>query len=227
MKRAALCIILLGIPVLSGADGRVRLFQTVHFKGLKTLSKYDIAKSAGMASKDGRIVVDMKRLEAVLSGESVIRDYKLIDKKNILTIIVSEYSPEYVFLVVGRRTNIFCEVDSTFRIISRGVLHTDTVPVHVVNSSAVDGNRIADEYKEHITEVLRLAGESAVGKQMKQIDYTTSGRIKITLFGRRTVFVLSALNPEFDRLEIAAGYCDMLHRYPSTLDVRGRIAVIR
>lgn len=227
MRKGLLCLLILLMPILLFSEKSVRLYKTVHFKGLHTLSKYDIAKSAGMRSKDDMIAVDVKRLAAVLENESVIKEYRLHDDDTVLTIEISEFSPEYVIFLAGSKTNIFCEADQSFRIISRGTLHRGETPLIVLHKRAVDAKRIVREYRARIEFMKNAAQEIGLWDQMKQIDFAVAGSIRITLNKRRTEFILSADEPELKRLKTTIGYLDAVERYPATLDIRGRIAVIR
>jgi hypothetical protein len=227
MKQLYTLILVVLIPLSLLSDEKVRLFKSVHFQGLKTLSKLDLARDAGMKSYEGQIAVDLDLLEKTLKNESVIRKYKLIDKNNILTIIVSEYSPEYVFFISGGSQNFFCEVDREFRIISRGKLHVSKTPVIILDGGALDGKKIRKEYSTAINLFMKQIRNNELGSQLKQVDFSTAGLIRVTLNGRRTEFVMSAERPEYERLGMAVGYLDAIKRYPATLDVRGRLAVIR
>ncbi len=227
MKKFFYTILLIACMPIVLLSEDLRLFRTVHFKGLKTLTKYDIAKKAGMKSHNNMIAVDLERLEAVLADEPVVEKFSIDDKNDILTIEVAEYSPEYVVYITGRRSNIFCEVDKDFHIISAKRLHVSKFPVIVIDVTGVDDKKIKDEQQTLIKNFMKQMEESPLKGQLKQLDFSSAGSVGILLAGRRTEFVVSAINPELDRLKTAVGYLDAIERYPARLDIRGRMAVIR
>jgi hypothetical protein len=224
--KTAVLLLFIASASLTAQDSD-KIFDSIHFKGLKTLSKLEIAKKAQMKSQNGKIAVNMKRLHTILKSETVIKQYKIIDKDNILTIMITEYSPEYIIFITGRNRNIFCEVDKNFKIISAGRLHTTTEPLFILHITAVENESIKKEYQDLMLKALDKVSNSRVKNQVKQLDISHAGSLKVTLKGRRTVFILPDNTFEFEKLEAAVAYLDATGRYPLTLDLRGRMAVVR
>jgi hypothetical protein len=222
MKRPALIIGLL-FSFASAASGALREFDRVDFGPLHWLSKGDIILGAGITRRENRILVDRAKLEGYLSKESMVKSYKLIDKNNVLTILVSEYEPLCAVALKAKNRTVLCEADQGGRIVSAGRVHRKDAPLIVVQAGE-QGSALPAKVQSLIAVFGELKKRS-IWRELGQITVRQDGMCDVLLKSRPTVFALSGDYGSFVRLEAVAGQIDRAGRYPKSVVVRDAFAV--
>ncbi|HRX16535.1 MAG TPA: hypothetical protein P5123_09480 [Spirochaetota bacterium] len=221
MKRLILLIFFV-LPLNAETESS---YQRIRFTGLEYVSKHDIIRSAGVYSKDGRIIVNKEKLDAALKGNSAIADYKIIDNKGILTIVVEENQPEIAVYVVGSGSSRFCEIDNNYNIVTIGEIRSSSTPLIILPVESFEEKRLEEETVKRVENAINLAKSYPVWNQIDSMDFTESNFLRITLKGRESVFEIFEDSYGFERLVACLGYLDTVERYPSLVNLREKIFV--
>jgi hypothetical protein len=218
-------IILILISVSASAFGAVREFDRVEFGSLKFITRADIAAGSGMARNGVKIVVDIPRLDAWLSKESMVKSYKLIDKNSVLTILVCEYEPAFTVVLKGKNRTVLCEADRGGKIVSAGRVYKHDSPVIIASLDEMKGNTLPPG-------VLSLIGFLADDKnkrirsELGQITLRQDGQYDLIFRGRPTVFTSGSDEGSFLRLEAVTGQLDREGKYPKTAVIHENFVVV-
>jgi hypothetical protein len=217
-----LSIFVYAVP--GGSDPRV--FDSIEFSGLKFLSKQTIAVKSGITAAEGKkLAADTEKIKGYLSKEPLVATYKLIDKKNVLTIIVREREPRYVVAVKKAKGLILFEVDASFVPFSAEI-HRQDVPLVIVSQGDLDGAHFSRNAVK-VFELLERIRAVPLWSEIQSVELRDDGLLDIQLKLRPTVFTVTSEDSEFKRLAAAAGWCDTTGRYPARMYVRSDFTVIR
>ena len=201
--------------------------QSLVFKGLENISRFEIAEKSGFISKDDFIIIDKNRLEEVLRAEPMIESYKIIIKNQTMTIIIKERESSYYVYITGNRGSLIGLIDQHYNLISVNRIPRYTDPLIVLNNSDVDGRTIAPSARKRIETFFGAAEKLSVKRQLKQVDMRDKSAVRVTLNGRPTVFVMGETREQLDRLEYLCGYFDSIGYYPPLIDISGDRAILR
>ena len=221
MKRLMLLIII-ALPLYAET---VNSYQRIRFTGLQNVSKHDIIRSAGVYSKDGRIFVDKEKLDSALEENSAIADYKIIDSKGVLTIVIEENQPEIAVYVVGPDSSRFCEIDSNYNIVTIGDIRSSSIPLIILSVESFEEKRLNGKTAKRVEDVIKMAKNYPVWNQIDSMDFTEPNFIRVTLKGRESVFEIFENSSGFERLVACSGYLDTVERYPALVNLREKIFV--
>ena len=222
MKQIAVIALLLS--VCASAQGAQREFDGVEFGPLHYMSKGEIALGGGIARNGAKIVIDKAKLESYLSKETMVRSYKLIDKNNVLTILVSEREPAFTVVLRGKNRTVICETDRSGRIISAGRSYRNDAPLIVAPVPDSQSQGLPPSVTGLIG-VLNDVKKRALWRELGQITLLADGRCSVLLKNRPTVFTVGADDGQFSRLEALACQLDRSGRYPRTAVIRDMMAV--
>jgi hypothetical protein len=210
--------------VPGGSDPRV--FDSIEFSGLKYLSKQTIAVRCGITVTDGKkLAADIEKIKGYLSKEPLAATYKLIDKKNVLTIIVREREPRYVVAVKKTKETVLFEVDASFVPFSAEI-HRQDVPLVIIGQGDLDGAYFSRNAVK-VFEMLERFRSAPLWAEIQSVELRNDGLLDVQLKLRPTVFTVSSEDSEFKRLTAAAGWCDTTGRYPARMYIRSDFTVIR
>lgn len=212
---------------VQGLAAKVVVIDTITFKGFESVSKYEIVKKAGIRSKDKKIFVDVEKLVTVLSEDPRIKTYKLIDKNNSLTILVTESSVAYNACIVGSAEGVYCELDASFNIISVNQMGSLSKPLLLFDRDDLENNRICSQSADRVKELIGFVKNETVWPQVTEIDFTSVAFVGIRLEGRPTLFILGNNKESFERLDYIIGYFDKASYYPERVDLRDRMVVFK
>ena len=223
-----LCVLFLSCILIDKVQAapQSRIFETIEFKGLFQLSKAEIASKAGIMMQDKHFVVDMARLEKSLGEESMIKQYKLIDKKNALTIIVSERESVQTVAVVMIERTLLCETDEQGRLIAAGRAYKKEGPLLILGSDDFANNHFSSRAL-HLMTLLKQMQKNALWRQMGSVEIRTDGQLTILMNGRPTVFTMCADAENIPLLEAVLSQLDRGGIYPPSADLRNGFAVLK
>ena len=202
-----------------------RTFDTIEFKGLKLLRKEAIAAGAGITASGGKIIADPVKINEFMHKETLVANYKLIDKKNSLTIVVSEREPKFNIALDRAGKTVLCEIDSNYSVISYAIHRSDLPLVGIVQAD-FDLKRFSARARGCF-DLLERVKKTAIGNEIERVTLRSDGFLDLKLRKRPTVFTLDCLDESMSKVQSAAGWCDAKGKYPEHLMVRGNIAVIR
>jgi len=137
---ASMIVSLLLFPLYGYAS--VEAISTVKLYGLKYVTKYEILNNAVM-SKDGRLFVDMKKLNNSLQNNPMIESYTVDINNNILTVKVKEKDILAIVLIEKGNDTIPIEVDSHLKIISTYRVHAYDRPIIKITQDEVYHNKLS------------------------------------------------------------------------------------
>jgi len=226
-NKAILCasVANLMIFIVAPAFASPRTFDTIEFKGLKLLKKEAIASGSGISASGGKIVADPVKINEYLRKETLLSTYKLIDKKNSLTIVVSEREPKFNIALDRTGKTVLCEIDSNYSVISY-TIHRSDLPLVEIGQADFDGKRFSVRARGCF-DLLERVKKTAIGNEMERAALRSDGFLDLKLRKRPTVFTLDCLDESMSKVQSAAAWCDAKGKYPEHLMVRGNIAVIR
>lgn len=223
VKNLAFAIVLLcTTPIFAGA----KLYDAIEFQGLKLLSKESIATTAGVFMQGGKFAADPAKIEEALKKEALVRTFKLIDKNNRLTIVVSEREIRYLVAVESQGRTRIVELDETFTVASR-MIHRSDLPLVVLSDPDVSASGISRRAQECLLFVDSLRKKSPIWKELESVTLRSDGLIDVMLRGRSVIFTTTLDLEGFQRLSAAAGWCDRMSRYPARMFIRNEFTVAR
>jgi hypothetical protein len=217
----SIAALMIAVPVAASP----RTFDTIEFKGLKYLKKEAIASGSGITVSGGKIIADTAKISEFLRKETIISTYKLIDKKNSLTIVVSEREPKFNVAVDRGGKILLCEIDLNYSIISYN-LHRSDLPLVEIRPADFDSKRFSARARGFF-DLLERAKKTALWNEVERAALRDDGFLDLKLRRRPTVFTLECLDESMMKVQSAAGWCDAAGRYPLHLMVRGNIAVVK
>ena len=231
MKRPILPIsALLAVMVLLDGTimaGEVRRVRAVEFRGLKLLSKYEIIRGVRMKAGREGIVIDMDSFRLALSKNHFIKAYEIGGNDSGLIISVTEKIPAYILAVVmGEKTNLY-ELDADYRVISKNDVHASNLPIVYITGQDVKIDAIQGTVKRLLALLGRVKkSDASIYREISEI-YFYKDRLKITLRGRRTDFILRPDENDFRKLRYITGYLDRSDTSPGEITISDRAAIIR
>ena len=218
---AVIAALFIALPFAARAD--VREYDRVDFGPLHWLSKGDIILGGGILRRENRILADRARIEAYLSKESMVKSYKLIDKNNVLTILVSEREPACTVALRIKNRTILCEADRDGRLISSGRSYSVDAPL--VTAFALEGQLSLPAAVKSLVLQFGELKKRPLWHELGQITLRGDGLYDVLLKGRPTVFTVSGEYSSFAKLEAVVAQLDRSGRYPKSVVMRDSFAV--
>ncbi len=205
--------------------GNVVRVNTIDFRGLNYLSKYEIIRNVPVKLEENAIIIDVDALERWLSSSRMVKSFRVVQKDDSIVVFVVENRPAYlVMLDKGDRLVPF-ELDESLNILSAGTVHAEDIPVVLISASDIFKNR----FSERILEIFRImrhlrANNVPLLAEITEIDCTDTSSIRVHLKGRRTVFTCHSKLKQFMTINYILGYLDRKGSYPEKILVDDRMA---
>lgn len=221
--KAVLSIIL----VLSGYGvyGAERIFDSIEFTGLSYLNKNKIAVMCGIkANQSKKLIADVDIIKGYLSKEPLVLSFKLIDKKNVLSINVKEREIRHIAAVKRGAKTAICELDADYVPFS-AELHRQDLPLVICSESDMEKGR----FGRRMIGVFGLLDRFRNDKlwvELETVELLSDGYLEIKLKNRPTLFSVEAEDDAVKRMKAAAGWCDTNGKYPARLLIRNECTVI-
>ncbi len=221
MRKIFFIVIFLGMSFATAfAKKDIRMYKSIEFKNLNYLSKYEIIDMTDHSIKDRNIVIDIDSLERVLNDMPIVRSYKLSEKYGNLLVSIEENEPVFPLCIRYGEKNLLAELDKDFYLISTGRIHSQKMPIIIVSKEEIKNKKISSGLR-HFLVFLRNLNNSglSVMKEINEINYTDSDHLKVSLYGRRTIFKIKPDKDSFKKMNYAAGYFDRIRYYPHTFTI--------
>lgn len=193
----------------------------VEFRGIINLSAAGIVKKAGIRRSGKGIAVDMDLLRQVMDASLLISSYTIESENGNLVVNVQEKYPLYMFLVVDKDLSVPVLADENLNIIVSGSFFSIDMPIIIVKRQVFDRGMDSGELESLLGNLKQVkTGNSLFCGEIREIEITEEGSLRVFLKNRRTGFIISNTMNGFRRLEKTAGYLDAVNRYPDSLDLR-------
>jgi hypothetical protein len=207
------------------AYGAERIFDSIEFTGLTYLNKNKIAIMCGIkANQSKKLTADVDIIKGCLSKEPLVLSFKLIDKKNVLSINVKEREIRHIAAVKrGAKTALY-EIDGDYIPFS-SELHRQDLPLIICAESDMEKSR----FGRRMIEVFGLLDRFRSDKlwaELETVELLRDGFLEVKLKNRPTLFTVEAEERAVQRLKAAAGWCDANGKYPVRLMIRNEFTVI-
>ncbi|MFW5769910.1 MAG: cell division protein FtsQ/DivIB [Spirochaetota bacterium] len=209
----------------SYAVGNVVRVETIDFRGLNYLSKYEIIQNVPVKLEEDTIIVDVDALETALSMSRMIKSFRVVEKEGKLVVYVVENKPAFlVALKKGSRLIPF-ELDDGLNILSAGTVHADDIPLVVVSEKDIIQSRFSERILR-VFQVIRYLRSNDVPllSEITEIDCTHMNFIQVKVNGRRTVFTCHSKTRHFMTINYILGHLDSKGSYPDKILVDDRMA---
>jgi hypothetical protein len=205
-----------------------RMVPAVRFNGLKHVSRYEIARDAGIrVTKDG-IVVDTGELEKALRENSMIQGFSLEMDGAALVVTVREREPAVALAVISGDSAIPALLDSDLTVIAASRTASLSGPVFVVEKEEIRGNSLSRRFHG----VYGLIKSSAafcpdLYRELEEVSLLADGRIELKLKGRPVRCRMKPSAANMKRLDYTIGYMDRTGKFPELVEIDSDSVVVR
>lgn len=222
------CVLACLVPAIGAARGDAfRKVQALEFRGLQLMSKYDIIRGARIDAQSDGIAVDIDSLEKSLSGNSFIKSYRVDEYRGRLIVTIVEKKPELIMSVARREISVLYELDADCAVISKNSVHTDRVPLLNVTADDIASDAETDRIKGLLSILSKVRERNrAVYRELSEICFDGKA-IRVTLRGRKTIFIMKPDEVGFMRLKYIVGYCDHEGQYPEKINLSDNEVIVR
>ncbi len=205
----------------------IKVFQSIEFKNLYYLSKYEIIDLAGIGTEGKNLLVNMSSLEKALNDIHIVKSFKIIESEQRLIIIIVENQPIFLLGIRDGERNAIIELDKEYRVVSVNRAHLLDSPLIIVSQEDIKGSNISSGLKKFLDMIYNLNKSNLpVMKEIIEMDYTEAYKAKALLKGRRTVFILRPDYEGFNKLNYAVGYFDRIKYYPQTFTMHDGLGIL-
>jgi hypothetical protein len=209
-----------------GAYGAERVFDSIDFTGLAYLNKNKIAVMCGIkANQEKKLIADVDIIKGYLSKEPLVSSFKLIDKKNVLSINVKEREIRHIAAVRKGGRISFYELDGEYIPFS-AELHRQDLPLVICDESDMVKGGFGRRVKDVFSLLDGFRGDQ-LWAEIESVELLGDGFLEVKLKNRPTLFVIDPAEREMKRLKAAAAWCDANGRYPARLVIRNEFTVIQ
>jgi hypothetical protein len=208
------------------ADNNVRAFDALEFQGLHVLSKYVLAQQAGVTVSRNQILVNVEKLKHVLNTHEYIKNYKLIDKNNKITIVVVEQNTILSLAIAREKYTELYELNACLQVVATGTIYNGRNPLVLLTEDQYRGKIFSKQLKTYLGLLLRVHNQLPVWNEIKSIDLRNENTMQVRLKARLTLFNVAYSMKNFVQLQALVGYLDAMHYYPARLTLHSDFVVI-
>ncbi len=209
----------------SYAVGNVIRVETIDFRGLNYLSKYEIIRDVPVKLEENAIIIDVDALKKVLDSSRMIKSFKIVQKEGKLVVFVVENKPAFLVALEKDSRLIPFELDDSLNILSASTIHADDIPLVVISEKDIIQNRFSERILR-VFQIIRYlrSNEVPLLREITEIDCTHMNFIRVKVNGRRTVFTCNSKTGHFMTINYILGYLDSKGSYPDKILVDDRMA---
>ncbi len=220
------------ILLLCAADTHARSeeikVKAIELRGLRLLGKFEILSGVRMSRAEDGIVIDMSELRKALGAAPYIKDYKVVEEKDGLVIIIKEREPSFVVIQTKGNTTLPFELGERLEILSAGRLHGARVPHVLVEGEWIRGGRATARLARLLASIREIRSECpSLYGEIAEIDAQRLPRIYLYLRGRKTRFSLESVMEGIRAMCYVCGYLDASNRAPELVELFDGRAVVK
>jgi hypothetical protein len=205
----------------------IKIFNSIEFRNINYLSKYEIIDSANIGTRGKALLVDMNLLEKILNDMPLVKSFRIIENSQRLIIDIVEKRPAFLLSVRDGGKNTIVELNNEYHIISANRAHLLDLPLIIIPQEDVKGGKNFTRLKMMLETIYALQIKSLpVMKEIIEIDFLDGLRIEVMLKSRRTVFSIKPDIDGFKKLNYAAGYFDRIKYYPNTFTILNGLGIL-
>lgn len=224
---AASCLLLLIVGDLYARPDERRV-RTIEFRGLRLLGKYEILSGVKMSRAENGIIIDVNELRTALGTSPYVKDYKVVEEKGGLVIIITEREPSFVVAQAMGETTVPFEIGERLEILASGRLHGGRAPLILVEGEWIRGGRVTARLARLLASIKEIRSEyPALYSEIVEIDAQQLSRIGLYLRGRKTRFTFEPGRESRLAMYYLCGYVDASGRAPDVVELFGNKAVVK
>ncbi len=224
---AAGCLLLLTAGDLYARRDE-RSVKTIEFRGLRLLGKYEILSGVKMSRAENGIIIDVNELGKALGASPYVKDYKVVEEKGGLVIIITEREPSFVVAQAMGETTVPFEIGEGLEILASGRLHGGRAPLILVEGEWIRGGRVTARLARLLASIREIRSDCpALYGEIVEIDAQRPPRIDLYLRGRKTRFAFELGRENWRAMCYLCGYLDASGRAPEVVEFFGNTAVVK
>ena len=202
--------------------------KAIELRGLRLLGKFEVLAGVRMSRAEDGIIIDMAGLRKALRTAPYIKDYKVVEEKGGLRIIITEREPSFVVMQRRGSTTVPFELGERLEILSTGRLHGARVPHVLVEGEWIRGGRATARLARLLASIREIRSECpSLYGEIAEIDAQRLPRIYLYLRGRKTRFSLETGRGGMRAICSLCGYLDAAGRAPEIVELFGDRAVVK
>ncbi len=205
-----------------------RRVKTIEFRGLRLLGKYEILSGVKMSRAENGIIIDMNELRKALGTSPYVKDYKVVEEKGGMVIIITEREPSFVVAQAIGETTIPFEIGERLEILASGRLHGGRAPLILVEGEWIRGGRVTSRLARLLASIKDIRSDCpALYSEIVEIDAQQLPRIELYLRGRKTRFAFDLGRESRPAMCYLVGYLDASGHAPEVVELFGNMAVVK
>jgi hypothetical protein len=204
----------------SYAQRDVRRVKSIEFRGLKYISRNEIAGRMSAKAEGSGLVVDVDSIRTALGEHPVVKSFQISEDEGRIVISVTEKSLSFIVAVRRERGPVLIELDENLKAVSAGTIHASDRPLIIIESGDIVNGELSQAMKAFIAGIISIEEKNIpVMKEISEIGFADGDMITVLLKGRRTKFYLKPNEEQFKRMNYFAGYLDSVRRYPAVMRI--------